>query len=267
MNLYELRQKPHLSASAINQYISCSLAYRFNYVDKITREYFPAAFLFGSSIHHALEAFYRSNKQMALSEMQEQFRDAWLIGVEKEPLLQLKKGKTVESMLNDGLGMLQVYVEELPKTHFNVIATEFPFILTLPGVELPIIGAIDLIEEDQDGTIIITDFKTASRAYSSDDIDSHFQLAIYKMAALAMGWADREILLRLDILVNTKEPKLQQVYTTRTEEDQHRIVNKIRGVWDGIQKQVFIANDNPAWKCTGCQFKQQCNAWLLKEAI
>ena len=41
---------------------------------------------------------------------------------------------------------------------------------------MPIIGAVDLVEQDHAGTIIITDFKTSARAYSNDEVDRSFQL-------------------------------------------------------------------------------------------
>ena len=57
-----------------------------------------------------------------------------------------------------------------------MIAVEEPFSIYLEGCPVPIIGAMDLIEEDSSGTIIINDFKTAGRAYSNDEVDRNFQL-------------------------------------------------------------------------------------------
>ena len=68
-----------------------------------------------------------------------------------------------------------------------MIAVEEPFSIRLNGCPVPIIGAMDLIEEDSCGTIIVTDFKTTGRAYSNDEVDKNFQLTVYQIAVKKMG--------------------------------------------------------------------------------
>jgi len=58
---------------------------------------------------------------------------------------------------------------------------EEPFKFYIPGCPIPVIGAIDLVEEDEADTLIITDFKTSSRAYSNAEVDKNFQLTLYQM--------------------------------------------------------------------------------------
>ena len=67
-------------------------------------------------------------------------------------------------MMN-GIDLLTAWYHKLPDDDFKVIGIEEAFSFNLPGVSVPIIGAIDLAEEDESGTIIITDFKTSGRAY------------------------------------------------------------------------------------------------------
>ena len=57
---------------------------------------------------------------------------------------------------------------KLQDDKFNILAIEEPFSFQIPGVEVPIIGAMDLIEEDESQTLIITDIKTSGRSYSAD---------------------------------------------------------------------------------------------------
>jgi putative RecB family exonuclease len=128
---------------------------------------------------------------------------------------------------------------------------------------LPIIGATDLIEEDDSGTIIITDWKTSARAYGIDEVDRNQQLTCYQMAARANGFNHREIVLKFDTLIKTKKPKFEQYYTVRTGIDEKRLVRKILKVWEGINRGVFIPNDT-SWKCPNCQYRQHCDEWFLK---
>ena len=60
MQLSELRKTPHLSASSINEYVECSLLYRFGRVDRLPMEFVAAELEFGTAIHKVLEEFYRA---------------------------------------------------------------------------------------------------------------------------------------------------------------------------------------------------------------
>ena len=151
----------------------------------------------------------------------------------------------------------------MPRDDFNVLAIEEAFQFSLPDLPVPILGVLDLVEEDESGAIIITDWKTASKSYSEEEINKNLQLTIYHMAAKANGYGDREILMRFHCLIKTKVPKFEEYYTTRTEMDEMRALKKIRHVWEGISKRVFIPNES--WKCKGCQFKGACDEWFKEE--
>ena len=47
MELSELRKTPHLSASAVSDYLDCSLMYKFGRIDKIKAAFTPDALEFG----------------------------------------------------------------------------------------------------------------------------------------------------------------------------------------------------------------------------
>jgi len=51
-------EKPHLSYSQINTYLTCSLKYKFHYLDQIEPPFVSSALVFGSCIHEAVGAFY-----------------------------------------------------------------------------------------------------------------------------------------------------------------------------------------------------------------
>jgi hypothetical protein len=79
--------------------------------------------------------------------------------------------KDFQSYLIEGADLLTAWFNKLPDDNFSVVAVEEAFVFEIDGMPLPIVGAIDLVEEDYSGTIIITDHKTTGRAYSIDEID------------------------------------------------------------------------------------------------
>ena len=107
-----------------------------------------------------------------------------------------------------GVDLLTAWYSKLPDDNFKVIGIEEAFTFELPELPIPVIGAIDLVEEDESGTIIITDFKTAGRAYGIDEVDNNMQMTVYQLAMKSNGFGGREILLKLDCLIKTKKPKI-----------------------------------------------------------
>jgi putative RecB family exonuclease len=266
MELSELRQRPHLSASTLTTYIDCSLQYYFSRVKRLPMEFVADALSFGTVIHLVLAEFYRSKMagdRLLLKDIHELYRQFWTKEAKNRSEIKYAEGKDFNTYLMEGVDLLTAWFNKLPDDNFSVVAIEEAFVFEIDGIPIPIIGAIDSIEEDEAGAIIITDFKTSSRAYSIDEIDQNPQVTLYQMAAKANGFADREILLKFDCLVKTKTPKFEQYYTTRTEIDELRMIRKIKTVWDGISKGVFIPNDT-SWKCQNCPYRQACDEWFLK---
>lgn len=270
MELQELRNNEHLSASSIGDYLDCGLLFKFGRVDKLKPEGKSDAMEFGSAIHLVMADIYQSRLtgiELSIKEIQESFEKHWTRLVKNSVDLQYSEGKDFETLLLEGKELLTTYYHKRPKADFRIIAIEESFSFLVKGCSIPIIGAIDLIEEDEGNTIILTDHKTSSRAYSRDEVDRNFQLTLYQLALRSLGYEDREILLKFDCFIKTKTPKFEQYYTTRSEVDEKRAIRKIVEVQNGISKGVFIPNDSPSnWKCKGCAFKKSCDEWFIKEA-
>ena len=264
MDISDLRKGPHLSASAISDYLDCGLLYKLGRIDKLPPEFTADALEFGVTIHRVLADFYQakmSGEKLPLDELLKNFETYWRQAAETRTDIKYKEGKSFHSLLQEGKSLLTVYYQNLPDDNFKVLAVEEPFSFTLDGIPVPIVGVLDLMEEDPEGSIIITDFKTSGKVYTNDEIDNSLQLTLYHMGMKSNGYRDREILLRFDVLVKTKQPKFEQYYTTRSDKDERRTINKIRKVWEGISKCVFIPNDNN-WKCKGCCYKTACEERL-----
>jgi len=264
MVLSELRQMPHLSASSIGEYVECSLLYRFGRIDRLPREFISDAMELGTCIHRVLENFYSAKmigEKMLLKDVHQTFETTWTAIAKGREDIRWAEGNDFKALLMVGKDLLTAWYSKLPDDDYTILAIEEAFSFSLPGISIPIIGAMDLVEEDDCGTLIITDFKTSSRAYSKDEVEQNQQLTMYQMAAKRSGYADREILLRFDTLIKTKTPKFEQYWTTRSQLDERRLMKKAAQVWDGISKGVFVANDT-SWKCKGCAYKQVCDAYL-----
>jgi len=256
----------HLSASSINSYIDCGLNFKFSKIDNRQPESISDSLIFGTVIHKVIELYHHERTlgtKLSVLDVTSYFEKCYTESFEQQQnKIQFKEGKDFSATVLEGKSLLATYVSQFPETGMKVIGLEKSFSFQVEGVPIPIIGVMDMIEEDTGGNIVVVDHKTTSRSYSSDDIDKSLQLTIYGMAAKANGYADREIMLRFDCLVKTKKPKFEQYYTIRTEEDEQRAVKKIQAVYRGITQEVFIPNDT-SWKCKGCSFQKYCKEWFL----
>jgi putative RecB family exonuclease len=190
MVLSELRQKEHLSASSIGEYVECSLLYKFGRIDKRPMEFKAEALEFGTCIHRVLEQFYSAKmigEKLLLKDVHQIFETTWKgIAADRDDI-RYANGNDFKSIFMIGKDLLTTWYNKLPDDEFTILAIEEAFTFTLPGIPIPIIGAMDLVEEDSAGTIIITDFKTSGKAYSKDEVDQNQQLTMYQIAAKKNG--------------------------------------------------------------------------------
>jgi putative RecB family exonuclease len=229
-------------------------------------EFKSDALEFGTAIHLVLAEYYyarMTGDRMPIKEVHRLFEDRWRTMAEDNDEIRYSVGKDFKTLLSSGTDLLTAWHERMPKDNYRILSIEEPFSFDIPGLPIPVIGVTDLIEEDESGTIIITDWKTSARSYGIDEVDRNQQLTCYQMAAKANGFSDRQIILKFDTLIKTQKPKFEQYYSTRSDIDERRLVRKIHKVWEGISRGVFIPNDT-SWKCPSCQYRQHCDEWFLK---
>ena len=149
MDLKELRKAEHLSASAIGDYIDCSLLYKFGRIDKIQAEFKADALEFGSAIHLCLADFHTAKmrgKYMSVKQLHECFAAHWKKLTDGRDDIKYAEGNNPEILLLQGQELLTAYYNKAPWKDFECIGIEEPFRFNIEGCPLPIIGGIDLIE-------------------------------------------------------------------------------------------------------------------------
>ena len=263
MIISELRSKPHISVSSINAYVNCGLQYKLRRIDRLPPESISDNLVFGSVIHKCLADFNQekmTGNKLDLKELQDIFEIYWRDDAEDNKFICYSNGKNYKKLLIEGKNLLEAFYRELPREGFTILSIEEPFQFNIDGIDVPMIGVMDLVEQDIEGTIVITEYKTASKAFSIDQIERLFQLTVYHMAAKRNGFGDCEIVLKIDSLIKTQKPRFESVYTTRTDADEKRAIKKIQEVWHGIQNNVFIPNDG-SWLCSKCEYRTYCDNW------
>ena len=122
----------------------------------------------------------------------------------------------------------------------------------------PLVGWIDVVEQAPDGTVTVADLKTASKRYSDHTVHANLQLTCYSLGAQTLGF-NGDTRFRLDVLLKTQNPELIRYETTRTNADRERFLKLVKGVWQGIKKEVFFPKED--WQCGQCPFAGPCKEW------
>ncbi|HZD60778.1 MAG TPA: PD-(D/E)XK nuclease family protein [Anaerolineae bacterium] len=240
-----------LSYSAISTYQKCPLSYKFQYIDRIPTK--PSHHLsFGSSIHSALEFFYRVEvpEPCSLERLLDELDTVWLRdGYGSEVLEQeyKEKGRSI---------LTQFYQENLPS--FAVpVAVEKRFSLDIDGITL--VGVIDRIDRLANGGLEIIDYKTNGKLPPKIKINTDLQLPIYHMAAESMyGTAPQRV--TLYFLVPN-----ERVSTRKTKTDIKKAQHEIHKVADGIRDKRLDPLKNPL--CPWCDFIESCPLHMNNPAI
>jgi hypothetical protein len=150
-------------------------------------------------------------------------------------------------------------LKKLWKSTKKVIDLEFKFgfgretkdVTTDDGI--PLIGAIDKIEEIDQDTLLIVDYKTSKTAPTTDQIKGDLQLSIYDLVAHKIWPQYKRIILSLDFL------KSDILYTYRTEEERKEFSDYLTQIYNqmiNLKEENVKANLNIF--CPWCDFKEYC---------
>jgi CRISPR/Cas system-associated exonuclease Cas4 (RecB family) len=252
-------QMEYLSSSQINLYSQCSLKYRFQYVDLLTKPFKSSSLAFGSAIHSALSWFHResmTNDKVPLEKLCKIFDADWY-SQRTETDIRYKNGEEEMRLVVLAKEMLAMYYQLPPK---KAKGTEVSFSVSLNepkdgGARLiDLEGVIDLIEEGD----VVTEFKTSAQMMDSRDADESLQLTIYSYAFEKLYRRPPKALKLVDF-VKSKKPKLIVLETRRESDSYQRLYAMADQVLKGIGQKIFFPRSG-FW-CKDCEYAPQCQAW------
>lgn len=256
----------HLSHSSVTTYTSCARSWKYSYLQKVKTPSAPAL-MFGSAFHDAVEG-YLVDLDMCegkdITPLTERWRHAW--GAQVSEAGEVDWGVSTEKeFLNLGLKMLKrqgivAAIEDImlfggdDVPIADVVERKVEF--TVPGVPVPVIGYIDVIDEDG----VPIDLKTASRAWNAGREHDELQPAFYIAALDQGGWEHNpKSLFRYYIFTKTKSPEVYVLETSRSRADIQWCFGLIQDVWDGIENEIFPPTGIGSWKCS----PKWCGYWPL----
>jgi RecB family exonuclease len=256
----------YISASRLNLWLKCPLAFRLRYIDGIKMVTTPNLFL-GQRVHAGLEIHYRHRMlgvQLDASDVVAQMDAEWEEAVAQQSMRFDNAEQEANLQQHAGL-LVQAYLEQLRHDEPVPLAVEAtletPLVDPFTGEDLGIrlLGITDLVLPSVDGATII-DFKTSGRSGAPLEITHEIQLSVYSHLFRGVTGQD-ESGLEIHSLVKTKQPKIDvHHYPARTSSHMRRLFAIIHEYLDCLAAGRY--NYRPGWTCNMCDFcDKHCSAW------
>ena len=229
-----------LSYSKMDRYQTCPLSYKLHYIDKHRSE--PTdPLIFGKLIHKCLEDYV---------EKQVPGEDAILEVFTTE---YTNEKLTDQIMFDEGRKMLINWVKNNPNVHsLNILGIEQEIRLNIAGFD--VIGYIDRVDQIDDDTIEIIDYKTNRMIFSREETDNNLQMSIYTIALQDL-YPDKKIVCRFDMLRHGFS-----MHTKRSKEQLDTAVEYIKSVGTQLETATeFNAKLNT--NCIYCDHRKNCGVF------
>lgn len=256
----------YVSASRLNLWLKCPLAFKLRYIDGIRSP--PSASLFtGKMVHASLECFYRHRQlgvALETAELAKRLIEVWGPAVDAESI-QFDSAAQEQESQRQAIALVAAYVQQLPPEEPRPLAVEVaceaPLVDPATGENLgiPLVGVMDLVLPEVAGPVI-TDFKTASKSSGPLEITHEVQLSCYSFL-FRYASPEPEGGLEIRNLIKTKTPQIQfHRYPARTAQHYRRLFAIIREYLDCLHSGRF--NIRPGWGCSSCEFcGMRCRSW------
>ncbi|MHB8635793.1 MAG: RecB family exonuclease [Fimbriimonadaceae bacterium] len=171
-------RKPTLSPSRITTYLACPVKYRWTYLDPRGRWYMRSKsyYSFGTSLHRVLERFHDSDDagvktvDEAIAAVEESWIDAGYGSAEE-----------MAEALGEGKAMIERYVEdEIAHTRGgrNLLTEKT---LNMQFERFKLVGRPDRVDELDDGTLEIVDYKSGRTTVTAEEVANDVALGCYQL--------------------------------------------------------------------------------------
>jgi len=249
----------HISPSSAKSFLGCSLQFYFERVACI-RKRTPKALHLGKAIHAALQAFHLArwrggddSPESIAAAYEKSFAD---LERDEGPVNWDDADEREKSRL-DGLRVVAAYLDSPEAMTEKPRAVEVLLKEDIAGLSVPLTGAMDLVQ----GDYTPVDFKSASAKPDKDHaiFDHEIQLVSYQLLLESIGETPPS--LDLVFLVKTKTPQIIRVKSPPADEHRkQRVIALLETAVEGIANNRF--HPQPGMKCSWCQFRNECAAWL-----
>jgi len=251
----------HVSPTAMKSYFSCSLRFFFEKVRQLPKPVSPALHV-GKAVHEGLRAFHLArwregdpSETAVLAAFLKAFGE-----LEKnEGPVEWSDPTERSEVFATGERVIRAYLSsDHARAEGKPLGVEVVLNDTVPGLDLPLTGVIDLVRPGH----VPVDFKTAASTPGDLNLEAFLhesQLTAYQLL-LEAATGEPVTALELVFLIKTKTPKVL-VHREPPADDQRkqRFVALANAFIAGVRAERY--HPQPGLHCTWCSFRSECRAW------
>lgn len=184
-----MARKPTLSPTKITTFLACPSKYRWTYVDDRGKWYLRAKsyYSFGTTLHTVLQRFHDAGDVgvATTADALKAYEESWIDAG-------FKSGEEMAEAFSEGQQILERYVDE---HRARPVPTNTLFVektLSKDMGDFILKGRVDRIDEHEDGTLEIVDYKSGREVVGVEEVESDIAMACYQLL-LAEKYPDRPI--------------------------------------------------------------------------
>ncbi len=245
-----------LSPSRVEAFTSCPMAFRFASIEKLPEPPSPHATK-GSLVHRALELLFTHAAPLRDAALAHRCYEHAVVEYQSDPeftMLGLTEDQTA-AFVADGSSLMDSYLRMEDPSTIREIGLELR--LEAPAGDLMLRGIIDRLELDDEGRLVVVDYKTGrspSVKYEQSRLSGvHFYSFLCESVLGQRPAAIKLMYLRTSETI-TATPSAQSVkfITTRT-----------TAVWKAVEKACINGSFQPRQGalCSSCAFQTWCPAF------
>ena len=246
-----------LSPSKVATFKDCALAFRFSAIDKLPEPPSMPA-VKGTTVHKALELLFEDPANDRTPERaQERLSQAleW-IATEEEYLGLDLSADDATAFAADAARMVERYFGLEDPRRIRPVGTEL--MLETHVGSLLVRGIIDRLEEDEQGNLIVTDYKTG-RAPSQRQEQSRLG-GVHFYAFLCERVLGR-LPARIQLVYLGSQPQI--ITTTPSEQSVRGMLQRVGAIWSAVERACEREDFRPKQSalCNWCSFQAYCPAF------
>jgi len=246
-----------LSPSKVSSFKDCALAFRYSAIDRLPEPPSPWAAK-GTLVHRALELLFWEEApgdrtiEAALQKLDRARQE--ILGGEEFGALGLTEAEEAEFVEDAGL-LVRNYFELEDPNRIRVIGTELRLEAQLGTLTLR--GIIDRLELDDDGELVVTDYKTGKAPWAAQEQSRLGGVHFYAfLCERLLGRRPARVQ-----LLHLREPLA--ISTVPSAQSVRGLEVRARAIWSAVElaceREDF--RPRPSYLCDYCAFKDYCPAW------
>lgn len=245
-----------LSPSKVTSFTHCALAFRFSAIDHAPEPPSEAATK-GTLVHAALERLFGLPAPERTPDAAEHCLAEAIEAIRTDPEfvgLELSEAEE-QAFFADASTLLESYFKLEDPTTINPVGLELMLEVPIEGVTLR--GIIDRLEQDEDGELIVTDYKTGRSPGQRDEQGRLSGVHFYSyLCEQVYGRRPKAVQ-----LLYLRDPVA--IIATPTEQSTRGLRTKVGAIWQAIERACEREDfrPKPGPLCNYCAFKEWCPAF------